>query len=112
MNKNPLWRLSVLVSLLTVAGCSNQPPPATGDGSSPAELAPTPGKPWFEDATAQAGIDFVHFDSATDKHYLPEVMGSGLGFIDYDADGWIDLFCVQAGPLPGGAAPRSLPTHQ
>src|SRR5215470_7849160 len=76
-------------------------------GPSPAEapLAPTPGAPWFADVTAAAGITFVHFDSATPRHYIQETMGSGLAWIDYDNDGWPDLFCVQAGPLRPGAGP-------
>src|SRR4029077_9357649 len=67
---------------------------------------PTPGMPWFEDVTAAAGIDFRHFDPATEHHYIQETMGSGIGWIDYDNDGWLDLFCVQDGPVrPDGAAP-------
>jgi hypothetical protein len=45
-------------------------------------------------------VSFRHFDPATPLHLIPETMGSGLAWIDYDADGWPDLFCVQAGPLP------------
>ena len=69
---------------------------------------PEPGGPWFVDVTRDAGIDFVHFDPVTDSHFIQETMGSGLGWIDYDADGWPDLFCVQDGPVrpaPGAAAP-------
>jgi hypothetical protein len=36
---------------------------------------------------------------------MPETMGSGVGWIDYDADGWPDLFCVQDGPLPPARDP-------
>src|SRR5262249_47434202 len=60
---------------------------------------PEPGGPWFVDVTRQAGIDFVHFDPTTDSHYIQETMGSGLAWIDYDNDGWPDLFCVQAAPV-------------
>src|SRR5262249_42673906 len=62
----------------------------------------TPGLPWFEDVTASSGIDFRHFDSATSMHYIQETVGSGLGWIDYDGDGWPDLFCVQCGPVQVG----------
>lgn len=54
----------------------------------------------FEDVAVSAGVRFHHFDPATELHLMPETMGSGLGWIDYDADGWPDLFCVQDGPLP------------
>src|SRR5919197_6747954 len=90
---------------LPVVGChraapSPQDPAATDD----APVARTPGLPWFEDVTAASGIDFQHFDSTTPMNYMPEMMGSGLGWIDYDNDGWLDLFCVQDGPLRPGAA--------
>src|SRR5439155_27281780 len=72
-------------------------------------LTPTAGVPWFVDVTNSAGIDFTHFDSATDIEYIMETMGSGVAWIDYDGDGWPDLFFVQDGPLrPGKAGP--LPT--
>src|SRR5262245_57947621 len=73
-------------------------------------LLPTPGLPWFEDVTAASGIDFRHFDSATSKHLIQETFGSGLGWIDYDGDGWLDLFCVQAGPVDGAGHQGHLPT--
>jgi len=59
------------------------------------------GTPWFEDVTAEAGIGFRHFDSATPRHLIHETLGSGLAWIDYDADGWMDLFCVQSSPVEG-----------
>jgi len=65
---------------------------------------------WFEDVAAQAGLGFRHFDPATEQHLMPETMGSGLGWIDYDNDGWPDLFCVQDGPLPPGRDPSK--THK
>lgn len=66
---------------------------------SPPPLAPTPGLPWFDDVTNQAGIRFQHFDPATPINYIHETFGSGVGWIDYDGDGLLDLFCVQDGPV-------------
>src|SRR5437016_349753 len=82
------------------------PPP----DSSRAGLAvvPTPGIPFFVDVTKSAGIDFVHFDSATPRHYIQEVMGSGIAWIDYDNDGWPDLFCVQDGPVNPRVGPAPI----
>jgi hypothetical protein len=62
--------------------------------------------PWFEDVTARSGITFRHFDSATDVHYIQETLGSGLAWIDYDNDGWPDLFCVQDEPVRPGPGLR------
>ncbi|HEY7427870.1 MAG TPA: CRTAC1 family protein [Gemmataceae bacterium] len=79
---------------------------------SDAETGPADGVPWFEDATDVAGIPFRHFDSATANHYIHETMGSGLGWIDYDNDGWLDLFCVQDGPLEPSPAAKPLPGNK
>ncbi|MGH9588813.1 MAG: CRTAC1 family protein [Terracidiphilus sp.] len=50
----------------------------------------------FTDATAQAGIDFVRTSGAFGKKYLPETMGSGVCFIDYNNDGWQDILFVNS----------------
>ena len=45
----------------------------------------------FEDVTRAAGIHFTHNTGAFGKKWLPETMGPGVGFIDYDNDGWQDI---------------------
>jgi hypothetical protein len=64
------------------------------------------------DVTVAGGIDFKHFDSNTSMHYMMETMGSGVGWIDYNNDGWPDLFCVQDGPIRPSKTARAeqLPT--
>src|SRR5262249_53990733 len=64
----------------------------------------------FEEVAAAAGVPFAHFDSATPMHYIQETMGSGVAWIDYDGDGWLDLFCVQDGPVKPDPATTALPT--
>jgi hypothetical protein len=46
----------------------------------------------FTDITAQAGIDFVHVNGAYGERLMPETLGSGAAFFDYDNDGDPDLF--------------------
>ena len=48
----------------------------------------------FRDITAQAGIHFVHNNGAFGKKYLPETMGPGCAFIDFDNDGWPEILLV------------------
>jgi len=54
----------------------------------------------FRDITKAAGITFVHTNGATGKKYLPETMGAGVAFLDYDGDGWQDLFFVNSRHWP------------
>jgi len=63
----------------------------------------------FRDVTAAAGIKFVHNNGAYGKKYLPETLGPGVAFIDYDNDGWPDIFLVNGTDWPGHAGKRSTP---
>jgi len=60
----------------------------------------------FRDITKQAGIHFIHNNGAFGKKYLPETMGPGCAFIDYDNDGWPDILLINGENWPGhpGAA--------
>jgi hypothetical protein len=55
----------------------------------------------FVDVTAKAGIHFVHTSGAFGKKLLPETMGSGVAFIDFDNDGHQDLLFVNSCYWPG-----------
>jgi hypothetical protein len=55
----------------------------------------------FEDITRQAGIHFTHNNAASGKKWLPETMGSGVAFLDYDNDGWQDILLVNGEDWPG-----------
>ncbi len=57
----------------------------------------------FRDITAQAGIHFIHNNGAFGKKWLPETMGPGCAFIDYDNDGWPDILLVNGTDWPGHA---------
>ncbi|MEO8480659.1 MAG: CRTAC1 family protein [Acidobacteriota bacterium] len=57
-----------------------------------------PTTPPFADVTAQAKITFVHDSGASPNKYMVESFGSGVAWIDYDNDGYADLFFVNGAP--------------
>ena len=62
----------------------------------------------FTDITEDAGITFVHENGATGKKYLPETMGSGVAFFDFDGDGDQDLLFVNSMSWPRGPTTSAL----
>ena len=51
----------------------------------------------FEDVAAEAGLDFQHFSGSAEKQYILESMSGGVAWIDFDRDGWMDLYLVNGG---------------
>jgi len=51
----------------------------------------------FEDVAAEAGLNFQHFSGSPEKQYILESMSGGVAWIDFDRDGWMDLYLVNGG---------------
>jgi enediyne biosynthesis protein E4 len=76
------------------------PPIAVVDaGAREADLAAVPSVT-FADITAESGITFKHTSGATGEKLLPETMGGGVAFLDYDNDGDADLLFVNSAVWP------------
>jgi hypothetical protein len=73
----------------------------TGPVRVPATSRETPPVVRFTDITAAAGIDFVHVNGRYGEKLMPETIGSGAAFIDYDNDGDQDLLLVNSSEWPG-----------
>jgi len=64
----------------------------------------------FTDVTKQSGITFVHNNGAFGDKLLPETMGGGVAFFDFDNDGHQDLLFVNSTYWPGHIPPGKQPT--
>ena len=53
----------------------------------------------FNDVTAQSGVAFSHQNGAQGHFWLPEIIGSGVALLDFNNDGFLDLWVIQGGPL-------------
>ena len=85
-----------MASLLVLGGCrqSLSTRVAVPTSSAGASLP-------FNDVAGTAGVRFVHRPGGSGRHYLPETMGAGCAFFDYNGDGWVDILLLQGGTLPG-----------
>lgn len=68
--------------------------------SAPADSRPSPGFQ-FTDVTSSAGIQFQHNSGSFGGKFLPETLGSGCAFLDYDRDGWQDILLINGMDWPG-----------
>lgn len=96
-----------LLALLSVCGCSRPAtdisktvPKGVDDGANGNAVT-------FTEIAQQAGVTFVHNNGAAGKKYMPETVGSGVAFLDYDNDGYQDLLLVNSKNWPGDAGRRS-----
>jgi hypothetical protein len=71
--------------------------------------SPASGPIYFADITQKAGIHFTHNNGAFGKKFLPETLGPGVAFIDYDNDGWQDIFIANGTGWPGHPGHVSTP---
>jgi hypothetical protein len=73
-------------------------------------VAAVPANAWvtFTDVTESAKVTFRHVTHATGEHLFPETVGSGCAFLDYDRDGYLDIYLVNNGDFDGDGAPNTL----
>ncbi len=91
-----LLPVAVTTALWACAGPGGDP---VGEPAVPAELAAA--APIFVERAADAGLDFVHRNGAVGDYNYPELMVGGGALLDVDDDGFLDVYLVQSGPVPG-----------
>ena len=93
MNRH--WRSQALPGVALLLGCHA----ACGDAADPGRRDSSPEAAAFTEVAGASGVDFRHGSGAAGAFMLPEIMGGGAGFLDYDGDGSLDLYLVQSGRI-------------
>ena len=73
---------------------------AVAASTTPCSVASPVVAPEFDDQAEAVGLRFTYDNGRSATRHLPETMGGGVGLLDYDGDGWLDVYCVQGGPFP------------
>ena len=93
--------VTIILVLFLAPASAQKPYPPTTDHPAPA---------WFVDVASQAGITVRNVNGGVEsKRYIIESTGSGVAIIDYDRDGWPDIFLVNGSTLPN-QKPEENPT--
>ncbi len=106
-----------LVLFLALISLSCRPPspsPGQAPTQSKARHSPPPSTtlapPWFHRVPPSSGLAFRHASGATGKFLMPEMETGGVGLIDFDKDGLLDVLCIDGGSVDP-AIPKA-PSHR
>ncbi len=95
-------RDGLLAVVIVLCGCAPRNGGVDGQARGPAIR--------FEEVSARAGLSFNRVNGAFGKRWMPETMGGGGAFLDYDNDGWLDILLVNGDWWPGHSLPGRRPT--
>lgn len=102
---------SLLLVVLT-ASAQTAPPKASERNATPYPADKKyPAPAWFVNVAPQAGLNMRNYNGeAATKNYIIETTGGGVAILDYDRDGWPDIFLTSGRTLDGEPSPPEAPT--
>jgi hypothetical protein len=103
MKAKLLWdrQLFLIILLVILQGCQSHNKPASGYGNKSLVTVPSPNNDFFQEIGMEIGLDFVHSFGDNDLDNIVESTGGGAAFLDYDQDGYIDLYACSGTWLEG-----------
>ena len=116
--RNSLIALVIVLSAVGLAWFALRPKPKVAPARvttlstpvAPSRTVPAVPTVAFSDVTTAAGIQFNHFNGAAGEKLLPETMGSGVAFFDFDNDGHQDLLLINGTDWPWAKTRRATPS--
>jgi enediyne biosynthesis protein E4 len=105
-NQEPRYARRTVLKTLGMSGLGL----LCGKSAAASLLLPPPESllPFEELSPSSSGISWIHENGGSGEMYLPETVGSGCAFLDYDNDGWMDLYFVNSGPCDFYTPPKPL----
>ncbi|HEV3121349.1 MAG TPA: FG-GAP-like repeat-containing protein, partial [Isosphaeraceae bacterium] len=107
LDPSSLTAQKALAELAGAVAPPNPPPLRLRSGAIATRLAKTPesqtlnaSRLRFEEVADRVGLSFHYRSWANGNLFIGDTMGGGVGLFDYDADGWLDVYCVGGCPLP------------
>ena len=88
----------IILAILLACGCRSGNTPASGSGKS---SAPSPNADYFQEISKEIGLDFTHSIGDDDLTNIIYSTGGGAAFLDYDRDGWLDIYACSGTWLEG-----------
>ncbi len=90
----------IFLFLLIISGCKQANRPSTGKGKTNASL-PATNNEYFQEIGQEIGLDFIHSIGGPDLNNIVESSCGGTAFLDYDQDGYIDIYVCSGTWLEG-----------
>jgi enediyne biosynthesis protein E4 len=103
----------LLIFMLIIPGCQSNKS-SSGTHKKPVATVPAPNDDYFQEIGKEIGLDFIHSIGDKELSNIVESSGAGAAFLDYDQDGFIDLYVCNGTWVKGlssDAKPEKMPEN-